>query len=195
MKFSCCAVLLFLMASTASAQTLPAQSLTKGAWEFQPFVGAGTGLGHSDSTQFVIAGGRIGKILTKDHLHGWARGNFEVAVDLMPLYLVLQPGGPVYGASFKPAIFQWNFLGGRKVAPYALIAGGVLFTTSNVPPGNTSYVNFTSQGALGFHFFQRPKHAWDFEVQGVHHSNASLGHLNPGLNGSLIFTVGYNWYK
>lgn len=195
MKFLCSAILVFIAASAAGAQSLPAQSLTKGAWELEPFVGGGTGLGHADSTQFVIAGGRVGKILTKDHLRGWARGNFEAAIDLMPVYLVFQPGGTVYGASFKPAIFQWNFLGGRKIAPYALIGGGVLFTTSNVPPGNTSWVNFTPQGALGFHFFQRPERAWDFEIQGVHHSNASLGHLNPGLNGSLLFTIGYNWYK
>ncbi|MFZ3362418.1 MAG: acyloxyacyl hydrolase, partial [Candidatus Acidiferrales bacterium] len=73
--------------------------------------------------------------------------------------------------------------------------GGVLFTSSNVPPGNTSYVNFTPQGALGFHFFTRPKRAWTFEIAAVHHSNASLGHLNPGLNGSLMFTLGYSWYK
>lgn len=195
MKAFCGAILLFTIAASAGAQTLPAQSLAKGAWEFEPFVGGGTGLGHADNTQFLIAGGRIGKILTKDHLHGWARGNFEAAVDLMPVYAVLQPGGPVYGASFTPAVFQWNFLGGHKVAPYALIGGGVLFTTSNVPPGNTSWVNFTPQGALGFHFFERPKGAWDFEIQGVHHSNASLGHLNPGLNGGLIFTLGYSWYK
>jgi lipid A 3-O-deacylase len=184
-----------MAAMTARAQSLTAQSLTRGAWELQPFVGGGSGLGHADTTQFLIAGGRIGKILSKDHLRGWARGNFEAAIDLMPLYLVMQPGGTVYGASFKPAIFQWNFTSNHKVAPYALIGGGVLFTTSNVPPGNTSYVNFTPQLALGFRFFTRPKRSWNFEIQGVHHSNASLGHLNPGLNASLIFTVGYSWFK
>ncbi|MGB7228180.1 MAG: acyloxyacyl hydrolase [Candidatus Acidiferrales bacterium] len=194
-EFSCGAILFLLMAASAHAQSLPAQSLARGAWELEPFVGGGTGLGHSDTTQFLIAGGRVGKILTKDHLHGWVRGNFELAADFMPLYLVMQPGGAVYGASFKPVIFEWNFAGNRKVAPYALITGGVLFTSSNVPPGNTSYVNFTPQGALGFHFFTRPKRAWTFESAAVHHSNASLGHLNPGLNGSLMFTLGYSWYK
>lgn len=190
-----CALWFFLLTAAAHAQTLPAQSITRGAWEFQPFVGGGTGLGHADTTQFLIAGGRIGKIITSNHLDGWLRGNFELATDLMPLYLVMQPGGTVYGASFKPLIFEWNFAGNHKVAPYALITGGVLFTTSNVPPGNTSYVNFTPQGALGFRFFRRPKRSWDFEIQAVHHSNASLGHLNPGLNGSLMFSLGYSWFK
>ena len=179
----------------ARAQTLAAQSETRGAWELEPFAGGGTGLGHASNTQFLIAGGRAGKILTGEHLSGFLRGNFELATGAMPLYLVMQPGGAVYGASFKPLIFKWNFAGGHKIAPYALITGGVLFTTSNVPPGNTSTVNFTPQGALGFYFFRRPKHAWDFEIQAVHTSNASLGHLNPGFNGSLIFTLGYSWFK
>lgn len=188
-------LLFFFAATAASAQNLPSQSLSRGAWELEPFIGGGTGLGHADTTQFLIAGGRVGKIITADHLHGPLRGNFEFAADFMPLYLVMQPGGAVYGASFKPVIFQWNFTSHKTIDPYALIAGGILFTTSNVPSGNTSYVNFTTQGALGFRFFQRPKRSWNFEIQAVHHSNASLGHLNPGLNASLLFTLGYSWFK
>lgn len=202
MRFPFRAVVLMFAVAIASwftplarAQGLPSQSLTRGTWEFEPFAGGGTGLLHASDTQFLIAGARVGRVLTGEHLHGWARGNSELAADFMPLYLVMQPGGTVYGASFKPVIFKWNFTSNHKIAPYALIAGGVLFTASNVPPGNTSDVNFTPQGALGFHFFTRPKRAWDFEIQFVHHSNASLGTLNPGLNASILFTVGYNWFK
>lgn len=190
-----CVVVFFCVVVSARAQSVSSRSLASGAWELEPFVGGGTGLGHADTTQLLIAGGRVGKIITGDHLHGWARGNFEFAADFMPLYLVMQPGGPVYGASFKPVIFQWNFASGRNIDPYASIAGGILFSTSNVPPGNTSNVNFTSQAALGFRFFTRPKRSWNFEIQAVHHSNASLGHLNPGLNASLLFTLGYSWFK
>lgn len=68
-----CALWFFLLTAAAHAQTLPAQSITRGAWEFQPFVGGGTGLGHADTTQFLIAGGRIGKIITSNHLDGWLR--------------------------------------------------------------------------------------------------------------------------
>lgn len=190
-----CVVVLSCVSAAANGQSPPSHSLTRGAWELEPFIGGGTGLGHADTTQFLVAGGRIGKIITGDHLHGWARGNFEFAADFMPLYLVMQSGGSVYGASFKPLIFQWNFTSHKTIDPYALIAGGILFTTSNVPLGNTSDVNFTTQGALGFRFFQRPKRSWNFEIQAVHTSNASLGHLNPGLNASLLFTLGYSWFK
>lgn len=195
MKLVCLSLLFFGICITARAQSLSAQSETRGAWELEPFIGGGTGLGKASNTQFLIAGGRVGKILTGEHFSGFLRGNFELATEAMPLYLVMQPGGAVYGASFKPLIFKWNFAGTRRVAPYALITGGVFFTSSNVPPGNTSNVNFTPQGALGFYFFHRPRRAWDFEIQAVHTSNASLGHLNPGLNGSLIFTLGYSWFK
>src|SRR6185437_4126398 len=133
----------FFAAPVALAQDLPSQSLTRGTWELEPFAGGGTGVLHASSTQFIIAGARLGRILTSEHLHGWARGNFEFAGGFMPLYLVMQPGGTAYGASLKPVIFKWNFTSNHKIAPYALIAGGLLFTSSNVPPGNTSYVNFT----------------------------------------------------
>jgi lipid A 3-O-deacylase len=195
MRLRFCAIAFFIACATIHAQSLPAQSLTRGAWELQPSVGGGTGLGHSDTTQFLFAGGRVGKIITADHLHGWIRGNFELAADFMPLYLVMQPAGAVYGGSFTPVIFQWNFTGTRTIEPYAYVTGGVLFTTSNVPPGNTSDVNFTPQGALGFRFFRRPRRAWVFEIRAVHISNASLGHLNPGFNGSLMFSFGYSWFK
>ncbi len=195
MKLRLAALLLLLAAPAVFAQNLTSESLTNGAVEIEPLIDGGSGAGHSTNTQFLIAGVRIGKVLTGDHLHGWARGNFEYAGDALPLYLVMQPGGTVYGGSFKPIILEWNFTSHRKFTPYAQIAGGVLFTTSNVPPGNTSAVNFTPQGAFGFRIFTRSKHSWDIEIQGVHHSNASLGTFNPGLNGSVMFAVGYSWFK
>jgi lipid A 3-O-deacylase len=195
MKFLFGAALVLLCASLVRAQGLPSQSFKKGTVEVEPFVDGGTGLVKSSNTKFFVAGVRLGRVMTGEHLRGWLRGNFEFAADFMPVYVVMQPGGVAYGASFKPFLLKWNFTSNHKIAPYALIGGGVLFTSSNVPPGNTSQVNFTPQGALGFHVFTRPKHAWDFEIQLVHHSNASLGTKNPGLNASLLFSIGYNWFK
>src|SRR5580700_11313330 len=146
MKIFLAMFLTLLFASAAAAQDLPSTSLTRGTWEFGAFAGGGTGLGKSDNTQFFFAGGRVGRILTHDHLSGWMRGNFEWAVDMMPLYVVFPPQNAVYGGSFKPAIWQWNFTSGKTLAPYVAAAGGVVFSRSNIPPGDTSYVNFTSQG-------------------------------------------------
>jgi lipid A 3-O-deacylase len=171
-------------------------TLKKGTWEFGLFAGGGTGLGKSDDTQFFMAGGRVGRILTGEHLPGWLRGNFEWAGDAMPAYVVFTPNnGAVYGGSFTPAIWQWNFTGRKKVAPYFAAQGGVLFSTHNIPPGNTSYVNFTPGGVFGVHIFMREGRAVQVEGGIIHHSNASLGTENPGYNASFILKLGYTWYK
>jgi lipid A 3-O-deacylase len=188
-------LLALLFASTVAAQGLPSESLTKGTWEFGFIAGGGTGLGHSDNTQFMYAGGRVGVVLTSEHLPGLLRGNFEWAGDFMPIYTVFPPLSAVYGGSFKPVIWQWNFTKGKKIAPYLAMAGGVLFSTHNIPPGNTSYVNFTPQGAFGWHVFLKQGRALLLEAAIVHHSSASLGTQNPGYNASFFFTVGYSWFK
>jgi lipid A 3-O-deacylase len=179
----------------AKAQELPSEALAKNAWDLGLFTGGGTGLGTSSGTHFVFAGGRVGRILTKEHLHGWLRGNFEWAVDLMPVYTVFPPNRAVYGGSFKPAVWQWNFTGGKRIAPYAVIAGAIVFSTANLPPANTSYVNFAPQAGFGMNVFVRRGQAVRFEAAIVHHSNARLGTLNPGYDASLFFTIGYSWYK
>jgi lipid A 3-O-deacylase len=184
--------------STASTepQDFRAQSLKKGAWELGLLAGGGSGLGKSDNTQFFYAGGRVGYIFTGEHLPGLLRGNFEWAVDILPLYPVLTPdGGAIYGASIKPAIWEWNFTSFKKFAPYVAAAGGVVFSKSNVPPGDTSQINFTPQFVVGSHYFFKRKRALFFEGSLGHLSSASLGPHNPGYNVTLVFTGGFSWMK
>jgi lipid A 3-O-deacylase len=187
--------LLLLCAGATPAQGLPSESLTKGTWEFGAISGGGVGLGHSDDTQFFFAGGRVGRVLTHGHLSVLLRGNFEWAGDFMPIYTVFPPSSAIYGGSFKPVIWQWNFTRGKRIAPYLAAAGGVLFSTHNVPPGNTSFVNFTPQGAFGWHIFFKEGRALLLEAAIVHHSSASLGTQNPGYNAAFFFTIGYSWFK
>jgi lipid A 3-O-deacylase len=195
MKLLAAALFALLIAPAISAQDLVSSSLTRGTWEVGVFAGGGDGFGKSDNTQFMVAGSRIGWVLTGNHLPWIFRGNFEWAVDLMPVYIVFPPNSAVYGASFKPAIWQWNFTHWKKASPYFAAAGGVLFTRQNIPPGDTSQVNFTPQADFGVHIFTREGRAITLELDAVHHSNASLGNQNPGYNGSYFFTIGYTWYK
>src|SRR5271154_1408168 len=88
MKVAAVTVLALFLASAAAAQDWPSASLTRGTWELGPLVGAGTGLGKSDDTQFLYAGARAGLVLTGEHLPWLLRGDFEWAVDLMPVYTV-----------------------------------------------------------------------------------------------------------
>lgn len=198
MKFAP-ALLLLVFAQITAAQNLsaplPAASLTKGTWDIGLIGGGGTGLGYATQTQFVYAGARAGLILTGDHGAGWRRGNVEWAVEMLPLYTVFTPDGAVYGGSFKPAVWRWNFTSGKTVAPYVSIAGGILFSTRNLPPGNTSWVNFTPEGALGANIFLKKRRALLIEGAYVHHSNAGLSTYNPGYNASLFFTMGYSWFR
>jgi lipid A 3-O-deacylase len=180
----------------ATRQTANALVDGRSTWDFGAFLGGGTGAGKSSNTQFLFAGGRAGRVLTPDLARNTVlRGNFEYAVEVMPVYTVFTPNGAVYGASIKPFIVRWNFTANRRVIPYFHFAGGVLFTTSDVPPPNTSSINFTPQLGGGIHWFVRPERSVDFGLDLVHHSNASLGDHNPGYNASLFFSVGYTWYK
>jgi lipid A 3-O-deacylase len=196
LKITAAVLSVFLLALASAAQGLPADSLTRGAWEFAPLIGGGSGLGKSSNTQFLYAGARAGWILTGDHLPGLLRGNFEWAADALPVYLFFTPAnGTIYGGSIKPVIWQWNFTSGTKFAPYVAAAGGIVFTTKDVPPGNTSPVNFTPQFVVGTRVFTESRHAFFVEGSIAHLSSASLGRHNPGYNISLLFTVGYSWLK
>ena len=145
MKISIVAVFTLLIASATTAQGLPSSSLTRGTWELGVFAGGGDGLGKSDNTQFLVAGGRGGLVLTGEHLPGILRGNFEWAVEVIPVYIVFPPNGGIYGGSVKPFLWEWNFTHFQKVSPFFGVAGGALFTRANIPPGDTSTVNFTPQ--------------------------------------------------
>jgi len=182
--------------SGAEGGSWASQSMTRGAWEFGVIAGGGSDLTYSTDTHFLDAGVRLGLILSGNHGEGWRRGNFEWAVEFLPVYTVFTPQeGAVYGGSFKPVIWRWNFTSGKKIAPYASIAGGILFSTNNIPPGVTSWVNFTPQAAVGANIFRARNQALIVEASYVHHSSAGLGEFNPGYNGSFFFTVGYTWFR
>lgn len=119
-------------------------------------------------------------------------------------------GGTYTGFSVTPFIARWNFTHGRKVMPWIQAAGGVIYTTDKYPavgnlnpldpsqtgPGsNTSQWNFTPQGGVGMHYFVKPRRSMDFGLNVVHISSASIGDKNPGVNSSLMFNVGYSWWK
>ena len=207
------ATLLLVCASMLSAQTTPSKPadtnskpteinpLSRRVWEIGPFFQGGTGLGTASEFKFLVAGARVGRVLTGTIGTGRFRGTFEWAADLMPLYEVRQDDNYingtqrwVYGGSFSPVILKWNWVGGKAVTPYFDAEGGVLFTHREVPAGDTSAVNFTPGGAFGIYIRQGPKHAFDLAVHVIHISNASLAH-NPGINATMQFRVGYTWFK
>jgi lipid A 3-O-deacylase len=170
-------LLALLSAPSSRAQAGPEQ----GGHELQVWTGGGHGLNGSTASSGVWnIGARYGWILTAPHGPGFLHGQFEYAVDVVPVFLVVQRTGTVYGFGLNPFALKWNFTKPRNVVPYFELGGGTLFTNDYVPPG-TSHVNFTSSGAVGLHFL-RSKYNWSAEIRFMHISNAGLANLNPGIN-------------
>ncbi|MCU1284557.1 MAG: Lipid 3-O-deacylase-related protein [Acidobacteriales bacterium] len=179
--------------ATAEVSGLP---LHKGASEIDVFTGGGTGFGKRSSTQFFYVGGRYGRVLTPDKGSGLLRGNFEIGIDVLPLYVIMEPPQKTFGASFNPLVLKWNFTSGRRMIPFVELTGGALITGQDVPFGTNNF-NFTPQGGFGVHFLRKsnPKQAITFTGKFMHVSNASIADANSGINGSIQFILGYTWFK
>ena len=180
-----------LMAQAAPEN--PVQVLRTPGWNKGVFVGGSTSFANTPSAQTFLAGARFGRVLTRELGHSALRGSFEMAVDVIPINEFWVDGNAQYAGAINPFIAKWNFTGGQTVAPYLAAVGGVVFSSSNLPPGDTSQVNFTSGLELGAQWFRRERNSLDFAVKIYHLSNASLGNKNPGINGAVQFMVGYTW--
>jgi hypothetical protein len=157
------------------------------------FIGGGTSVASSPSGQSLLVGFRLGRVLTNEHGGGFLRGTFEMAADIIPLDEYFIHGGQ-YAGGINPFIAKWNFTSPCKVAPYIAAVGGVLFSTHNLPPGDTAQINFTSGAEVGVQIFRKERNSWDLAVKAYHLSNASIGNHNPGINASLQFMLGYTWH-
>jgi hypothetical protein len=199
-------------AVTAVAQEMP---IRQDAKEIAVWTGGGTGLGHNTSFQYANAGVRLGIVLTGDHGPSFLHGNFEYAADIIPVYLFFQNlpstqtklingipvtlplGGrqTVYGGAISPLILKWNFTSGKRFVPFAALEGTAIFTTKDVPAGDTSTINFGSGIAGGVQMLRPNGHALSFSGHLLHISNASLGNHNPSINIGLQLRLGYQWWK
>ena len=181
-----------LMAQAATDN--PVEALRAPGWNKGIFVGGSTSFANTPSAQTFLAGARFGRVLTHELGSNALRGSFEMAVDVIPINEFWIGGNAQYAGAIDPFVAKWNFTGGKTVSPYLAAVGGVLFSSSNLPPGDTSQVNFTSGAEMGMQWFRQSKNSIDFAVKIYHLSNASLGTKNPGINGAVQFMVGYTWH-
>jgi lipid A 3-O-deacylase len=171
----------------------PAEALRSPGWNWGLFIGGSQSFANTPSAHSLVLAGRFGRVLTHEIGQNALRGSFEMAVDIIPLNEFWIHGGQ-YAGGIDPFIAKWNFTGGQTVSPYIAAVGGILFSTKNLPPGDTSQVNFTSGGELGLQWFVRDRQSLNFSAKVYHLSNASLGNKNPGINGAVQFMLGYTWY-
>ena len=174
--------------------TDPVAVLRTPGWNKGFFVGGSQSFANSFSAQTFLAGVRVGKVLSHQHGSNALRGSFEAAIDIIPINEFWISGHPQYAAAIDPLIGKWNFTAGKTVSPYIAAVGGIVFSPSNLPLGDTSQVNFTSGAELGAQWFRNSKNSINFAVKIYHLSNASIGNLNPGINGAVQFMVGYTWH-
>ena len=164
------------------------------AWNKGVFIGGSQSFATTPGAQTFLAGFRLGRVLTHELGSNALRGSFEMAVDVIPIYEFWIHGNAQYSGAIDPFVAKWNFTAGKTVSPYVAAVGGVVFSSQNLPPGDTSQVNFTTGVELGLQWFRQSKNSWDFVAKIYHLSNASIGNQNPGINGAVQFTVGYTWH-
>jgi hypothetical protein len=136
-------------------------------------------------------GARYGWILTDAHGPGLLRGRFEYAVDAVPVLVVFQPGGKVYGVGFNPWVMKWNFETRRRVSPYIEVGGGLVVTTRQVPLGANTF-NFMPSGAIGVNLL-RGKYHWSIDFRYLHISDAQITAFNPGTD-TFGFRIGFGGF-
>jgi hypothetical protein len=159
-------------------------ALKKSNWFAELWTAGGKGVsGSADDTELWLIGGRVGKLLTP---------GMEYNLEVVPAFLVFQEE-TVYGLSITPLLVKFNLKTKGQWIPYLECGAGLLFTSSDVPQGTSSF-NFTPQAGFGVQIFSRERRAIRVAARYMHISNGGLKSPNPGIN-SIQFVVGYEWFR
>jgi hypothetical protein len=185
-----------MLAAALSAQQALHPSSETGTWDLA--VWAGHAAGREDGRSFgraeiTMAGVRVGRVLVGPFGGGWIRGSLEYGFDIIPLFVASRPE-VVWGGGFDPIVLKWNFATRGRLQPFLEAAGGGVFTTSDIPPGDTSTFNFVGKIGGGVHIFTANRQAVSVSLRYWHLSNANLGDTNPAFNGVQI-VIGYHWFR
>jgi Lipid A 3-O-deacylase (PagL) len=185
-----------LLVTNLEAQALPEKGPRR-SWDISVWIAGASGEENRNSfseAQIISSGVFVGKVITDEIGSGWRRGKFEYGVDLVPVFVHLRPES-LYGVGVEPIILRWNSgLHRGRVTPYVELAGGIVRTSSNLPAGDTSNLNFTARGGGGIQIVSANQQFLDIGCHWWHISNANLGNRNPEFNG-IQLNLGYHWLK
>lgn len=186
-------VLILLLSCGALAQESSNPGVA-GAWDIGVWAAGATGEESTNSlteAQVSEAGVYVGKFMNHEAESGWRRGILEYGFNVIPLFITSK-SQRVHGGALEPLVLRWNFARGvGRISPYVELAGGGVFTTANLPAGNTSTVNFSARGGGGFRVFAGKRQSLDIGCSWSHISNANLGNRNPEFNGIEV-KLGYH---
>ena len=133
-----------------------------------------------------------GRVLTESHLAGPLRGRFAWAFEVVPVFGQYEPTR-TYGFGLSPFVWRWNFQPRARVAPYAELTAGGLWTTDPVPERTTT-ANFMAHAGGGVRFFMKPHQALVLSYWFHHISNGNRLDLNPGVN-SHVVQLGFSYAR
>ncbi len=168
----------------------------------------------SDKLRLYDAGFSLGKVFLDRSKDRHVRGQFEYLAEVEPFWLghfppqsiLIIPSNPLdsfelhfptsnsHGVAVAPLLFRYRFPAHARFTPYVQLGGGLLYTFSEFPTGGSSRINFTPQADFGTHIATGKKQAIVLGVNVEHISNAGLGRLNPGIDVTVVYRVGYTWW-
>ena len=125
-----------------------------------------------------------GRVLSRPIGPGAVRGQFEWSVEVVPVFGQYHPEG-TYGFGITPLLWRWNFRPRARVAPFAELAGGGLWTR-NALPAQTTRANFTAHASYGIRYFVKPHVAFVASYRLHHISNGNRRPKNPGVNAHVV---------
>jgi hypothetical protein len=172
-----------------------AQFLDRGATEWMTTIGSAWSvvLFHSDEGhRYLSQTVSWGKVLSGPKFRGALRGRFEWAVETMPVFGQYHPDA-VYGVGVSPFAWRWNFEPLGKYAPFAELAGGLLWTSAPVPQ-RTTRANFTAHAGMGLRRMIRRTQALVVSYRFDHISNGNRLERNPGVNAHAVH-IGWSVLK
>jgi hypothetical protein len=176
-------------AAAGAPQAEPASDipLSSGATEWSISAGPAFGvvLFHSErGHRYTLQTVSWGRVLTGPHGPGALRGRFELAFEIVPLFGQYDPTS-TYGFGITPLFWRWNFEPRGKLAPFAELAGGGLWTRDAVP-ARTTTSNFTAHAGYGIRYFFRSGRTLNVSYRFHHISNGNRLERNPGVNAHVV---------
>jgi len=90
-----------------------------------------------------------------------------------------------YTGGVSPFGFQLNGLKRRRVQPEAMVSGGFLMATRDIPIEQASSFNFVFQFGAGIEWYRTSGQSILLEYRVRHFSNGRLGGYNPGADAGL----------
>ena len=175
-------------AAAVHAQDItPMPTLEVGTTEWMATAGPALGVTIFNSARghkYFLQSLSWGRILSGPHGPGALRGRFEWSIEFIPIFSQYQPAR-TYGFGVTPLVWRWNFETQGRLAPFAELAGGTLFTRDPVPD-NTTTANFTAHASYGVRYFLTARASVVASYRFHHISNGNRLERNPGVNAHVL---------